>query len=144
MQNSYGYSKLNKTEQVGIEGILKMKYVCKIVDVVDDEVTIKIGTTFITGFVNCGTTEISGAETKIDIILYDDLQIMKTEEHKLSIERKANTFQYTIWGILDIENAILHSTIDFDIGRDELFDYGHLDGKFVKVNVIRIDFIFDR
>ncbi len=37
---------------------------------------------------------------------------------------------------------MLRSVIDFDIDKEELFDYGYLDGLQVKINVLRIDFDF--
>ncbi len=36
----------------------------------------------------------------------------------------------------------MRSVIDFDIDKEELFDYGYLDGLQVKINVLRIDFDF--
>ena len=45
-------------------------------------------------------------------------------------------------GILDIDHSVLKSEIDFEINVEELFDYGDLDGKKVKIDTIRIDFDF--
>ena len=43
-----------------------MKYNCKIINVVDDdEVTIRIGDTYITGFVNCGIIKEIGQESPV-------------------------------------------------------------------------------
>lgn len=121
-----------------------MKYPCKIVGIDDEEVTVEIEKNYITGFVNCGTKIGIGEKAIVDIELYGDLEITQCNEYKPYIERKAKTFQYTLWGILDIDNAMLHSTINFDISIEELFNYGYLDGKAVKVDVLRIDFCFDR
>ncbi len=41
-----------------------------------------------------------------------------------------------------IAGGVLRSVIDFDIDKEELFDYGYLDGLQVKINVLRIDFDF--
>ena len=65
-----------------------MKYNCKIVNIVDDEVTVRIGEANITGFVNCGTIKEIGQEATVEILLYDDLEITQCDEKKVSIERK--------------------------------------------------------
>ena len=78
----------------------------------------------------------------VDISLYDDLKLSLCEENKCGIERKNNTFCYIIFGTLDICNSVLKSVINFEIDKEELFDYGYLDGKHVKTDVIRLDFDF--
>lgn len=119
-----------------------MTYNCKIIDIDEEEVTVKIGETCITGFVNCGMTKKIGEETVIDILLYDDLEVTQCGENKCGIEREAKTFKYSLFGTLDIANAILKSIINFEIDKEELFNYGYLDGKQVKIDVLRIDFHF--
>ena len=57
-----------------------MKYNCEIINIVDDEVTIRIGNVCITGFVNCGVTKRIGQEAIVEILLYDDLEIMQCDE----------------------------------------------------------------
>ena len=61
---------------------MHMKYNWKIVNVVDDEVTIRIGDTYITGFVNCGIIKEIGQEATVEISLYDDLEITQCDEKK--------------------------------------------------------------
>lgn len=70
-------------------------------------------------------------------------QEMQCDEKKLSIERKAQTFEYSLFGTLDITKGILKSVINFEIDKEELYNYGYLDGKQVKVDVLRIDFVFE-
>ena len=117
-----------------------MTYNCKIMDIDEEEITLKIGEVCITGFVNCGTNKEIGEEVEVDILLYDDLKITQWNENKFGIERKRKTFKYAIFGILDIGNAVLKSVIDFKIDDEELRGYEYLDGKQVKVDVLRIDF----
>lgn len=63
--------------------VMHMKYNCKIINVVDDdEVTIRIGDTYITGFVNCGIIKEIGQEATVEISLYDDLEITQCDEKK--------------------------------------------------------------
>ena len=49
------------------------------------------------------------------------------------------------YGVLDIDNHLLKSAINFNIDREYLFNYGYLDGKFVKIDTVRIDIdmVFD-
>ena len=120
-----------------------MKYNCVIKEIEDDEeVTIKIGNTIITGFVNMGLSIPIDKETEVEIEFYDDIEIEETQIREKSILSKG-TYSYSIYGILDIDNGILRSTLDFSIDRDYLYEYGFLDGKYVEVKVNRLDFYFD-
>lgn len=118
-----------------------MKYNCKIISVEEEEVTVQIDKISITGFVNCGVDKNVGQETSVEISLYDDLNITPCDD-KVGLERKHKSFEYSLWGILDIQNGVLKSVIDFEIDENEIFDYGYLDGKYVKIDVLRLDFEF--
>lgn len=120
-----------------------MKYNCEIINIVEDEVTVRIGDACITGFVNCGIIKKIGQEAIVEILLYDDLEITQCDEKKISIERKNQTFEYSLFGTLDIAKGILKSVINFEIDEKELYNYGYLDGKQVKVDVLRIDLDFE-
>lgn len=121
-----------------------MKYNCEILSIVDDdEVTVKIGDVQLTGFVNSGVTESIGEETLVDISLYDDLEIFESDSNTVSIMRKGKSFAYSLYGRLNVNKAMLESVINFEIDEDDLFDYGYLDGKKVKIDVKRIDFCFE-
>lgn len=119
-----------------------MKYNCTIVNSNEEEITIKIGDVYITGFANSGILKNVGEETVVDILLYDDLEICESDKSENCIVRKKNSFAYSLYGVLDIDNLILKSEIDFEIDEQELFDCGHLDGKKVKIDTIRIDLDF--
>lgn len=119
-----------------------MKYKCEIINIVDDEVTVRIGDVYITGFVNCGIIKEIGQKATVEILLYDDLEITECDEKKISIERKNQSFAYSLFGTLDIAKGILKSVINFEIDKEELFNYGYLDGKQVQVDVLRIDLDF--
>ena len=71
-----------------------MLYNCKIINIEEEEITIKIGEVYITGFTNCSVNKGIGEDEVVDISLYDE------------------------------------------------FDYGYLDGKQVKMDVLRLDFDF--
>ena len=112
-----------------------MKYNCVIKDIEDDEeVTIKIGNVIITGFVNMGISIPIDTETEVEI--------EETHIHEKTILSKG-TYSYSIFGVLDIDNSIISSTLDFSIDRECLYEYGFLDGKYVEVKVSRLDFYFD-
>ena len=117
-----------------------MTYNCKIGNIDEEEVTLRIGDICITGFVNCGISKEIGEEALVDISLYDDLKITQCREEKFCIERKDKSFNF---GILDVEKAMLKSVINFKIDAEKLFDYGYLDGKQVKIEVLRLDFDFE-
>ncbi len=121
-----------------------MKYNCEIISIIDDdEVTVRIGGVQLTGFVNSGVTESIGEKTLVDISLYDDLEIFESDSNTVSIMRKGKSFAYSLYGTLNVNKAILESVIDFEIDPEDLFDYGYLDGKKVKIDVKRIDFYFE-
>ena len=122
---------------------MHMKYNCKIINIVEDEVTIRIGDAYITGFVNCGITKEIGQEAIVELLLYDDLEIIQCDKKKINIERRNHTFAYSLFGILDIASGILKSVINFEIAKEELYNYGYLDGKQVQVDVLRIDLDFE-
>lgn len=120
-----------------------MQYDCIIKRIIDDEeVTVKIGNVEITGFVNCGCDKSIGDNCKVDMLLYDDLVICELFDEQVFAIRKGEAYSYEIRGILDVENSLLKSAIDFEVDKEELINYGYLNGKFVSMNVVRIDLDF--
>lgn len=120
-----------------------MQYECIIKNIVDDdEVTVQIGDIQIIGFVNSGCNNKIGDVCSIDISLYDDLEINELVDEEYSAIRKDNSYSYELKGILDIDNHRLKSVIDFDIDEEILMDYWYLDGRYVSINVLRIDLEF--
>lgn len=118
-----------------------MQYECKIIKVVDDEeVTIQIHNIQLVGFVNNGCEKKENDICIIDISLYDDLEIKESEDKDKSIIRRGNSYAYQLKGVLDTNQHVLHSEIDFDINEEDLWDYGYLDGKYVSIDVLRVDF----
>lgn len=119
-----------------------MMYKCKIIGIQDDEVTILINDTEITGFVNRGILFDVGTKTEVVLEFYDKLVIKKSNSDKAYIERMGNSFSYLIVGILNVDEMKIHSIIDFHLDPEDLFDYGFLDGEMVQLEVLRIDFEF--
>lgn len=120
-----------------------MKYECIIVYTDEDEITINIDDVYITGFANSGVLKKEGDKAFVELILYDDIEICTSDISEAKIERDGNTFSYSLYGILDIDKCMLLSLINFKIDKNELFDYGLLDGKMVRLDVMRIDIQFD-
>ncbi len=120
-----------------------MKYECTIINIDEDEVTINIDDVYITGFTNSGVLRKEGDKAFVELVLYDDIEICISDISEAQIERKGNTFSYSLYGILDIDRCMLLSLINFEIDKDELFDYGFLDGKMVRIDVMRLDIRFD-
>jgi len=118
----------------------KMNYKCIILNVDEEEVVIKIKDISIYCFCNIGTLLSKGDKATVNLDLYD-IQITEIND-KIGIYRKGNTYAYDIIGILDINNSILKSCINFPIDREELYDYGYLDGKVIKASVLRINVEF--
>ncbi|MDE6659877.1 MAG: hypothetical protein K2K01_07175 [Eubacterium sp.] len=118
-----------------------MKYDCTITDISDDEITIKIDEVYLVGFDHFGILKNVGDKAVVDITLFDDLHISPSKSDKPAII-KNSVFSYSLIGILDIDNLLLKSKINFEIDKEELFDYGYLDGQMVEIKVLRMDFDF--
>lgn len=119
-----------------------MNYECVIQDVVDDEVTIKIRDTIIVCYANCGCEKNVGDICNVTIDIYDDIQICESNNERFEIIRQGNSLSYYICGVLDVENHMIRSLIDFDIDDNMLMYIGYLDNKYVRVNVVRLDIEF--
>lgn len=122
-----------------------MKYNCTIISKSQEdeyEITVLIEDTYITGFDRFGTLKEIGDTTVVEITLFDDLKIVECDVKKVEIERKNKTFAYALFGILDIDEKVLRSAINFEIDKEILYDYGYLHGKYVRVDVRRIEFDF--
>lgn len=119
-----------------------MKYTCTIIDVSDDEITVLINNTDITGFSNKGILADVGTEIEVEISFFDDLKISKSNQRKPHIWKRGDSLSYSIIGILNVEKARIESLIDFDLDCDDLYDCAFLDGKMVEIEVARIDLEF--
>ena len=117
-----------------------MKYNCTIVEIEDDVVTVSIDDIELTGFFNAGITNETFDEINIKIELYGDLKIEVETRHEKELVKCGDSLAYSISGILDIDNSVLHSLLDFKIDPNILYNHGYLDGKFVRVEVQRLDF----
>lgn len=117
-------------------------YNCKIIDIVDEETfDIKIGTAIIRGF-SFGVQKKVGDVSKVDLGFFD-FEIYPCEEQKKSIVKTNKYYSYELYGILDIENAVLKSEIELELDSELLYDYGYLDGNYVRIDVPRIDIDFE-
>ena len=108
-----------------------------------EEVTIKINDVIITGFVNCGVEKNIGDICDFKIQLYDDLEMKEIAENKKEIHRIGNSYSYYVRGILDIDALKIHSILDIDLEKEDVYDYSFLDSKYVEIRVQRLDINFN-
>lgn len=121
-----------------------MQYRCIITDVVDDEfITVKINEEYLTGFCHPVALEELKEQMIVDIKLFDVTNITPMEEHVIKIAKEGNSLAYRLYGILNVDKCVLRSVIDFELDKSDVFDYGYLDGKPVRVDVTRIDMEFE-
>jgi|LSQX01.3.fsa_nt_gb hypothetical protein len=119
-----------------------MQSKCIIKEIEDDDVlTIQIEDIILTGFFNTGTVFSVGEECMLNIKIYDDVEINESHIKEKTISRIGKSLSYSINGILDIDTSVIHSVLDFDIDKELLFDYAYLHGKYVKISVVRFDFL---
>ena len=118
-----------------------MIYECEIKGVDEEEVIIEIDGIEIVCFCNSGCNYSIGYHTTCELDLFGDLLIEESQEH-VFLERKANTYSYNVVGVLDVENKLLRSCIDFSINESAIWDFSYLDNKMVRVMVSRINIDF--
>ena len=115
---------------------------CKIENVNEEEVTINIDRIIITGFCNSSTTKKSGTNCLVELQFFDKLIFEESEQKEEKICRIGSTYEYVITGRLDVDNLMLYSSINFELEKEDIFDSGYLNGKWVDVKVPRIDLDF--
>ena len=108
-----------------------------------EEVTIKTNDTMITGFVNCGVQKEIGDTCNFEIELYDDLEMQEIVENKKELYRIGNSYSYYIRGILDVDALKIHSILDIDLEKEDIYDYAYLDGKYIEIKVQRLNINFN-
>ena len=118
-----------------------MNYNCVIQTADEEEVTIIIGKTKITGFANAGLDCLSGEKANVEIELFGDLVIKRNPVQEKRI-LNTGAYSYIIYGILDVNKQIIKSEIDFSIDQCYLYEYGYLDNEYVEIIVPRVDFHF--
>ncbi len=107
-----------------------------------EEVTIKTNDIMIIGFVNCGVQKEIGDTCNFEIELFDDLEIKEIAESKKEVHRIGNSYSYYIRGILDVDALKIHSILDIDLEKEDIYDYAYLDGKYIEIKVKRLDINF--
>lgn len=120
-----------------------MKAICTIKKVVDeDTVEIEIERVRLLCFASKGINHQVGDKVVIELNLFDDIEIIRSEiEHPL-IRKGESFFAYYINGILDIDTNSILSVIDFSLESEDLYDYAYLDRQYVEMYVPRFDIDF--
>lgn len=119
-----------------------MNYFCKIKEVIEElEITLDIAGILIKGFDVYGTLLSEGDECLVEINFFDDVTISEVEQNVPSIIQGTG-FKYSFVGRLDFNKRMVKSLIDIELEEEELFGSSYLDGKMVRVDVKRVDFVF--
>ena len=118
-----------------------MKYKCVINQIDDEEITIDINGNEIVCFCNSGCNYNIGDSATCELTLYDDLTIEETNKSE-GIQRLNSSYSYKIVGVLDVDNQMIKSCIDFALDDEDIWDVAYLDSKMVEVEVTRIDIMF--
>ena len=79
---------------------------------------------------------------EIDCVIFDEIILKEIHEPVQKIQCDENDFSHKIYGILDIDMSVVHSSIDIYLDSTYLYDYAYLDGKFVEIVIDRFDIEF--
>lgn len=79
----------------------------------------------------------------IEAEIFDDLGIKEVEKCDKQIRCIDETFSYYIIGKLNIDNSRIESTIDIYLNKEDLYDYGCYDSKYVELKIDRFNIEFD-
>lgn len=109
---------------------------------IEEEVTLELNGVEITCFAGVCPYRIQEGNkypVSFELEVFNDYCIEELNEEKVALQRIGNGFSYWIAGRLD--GSVIHSVIQF---KDEILmsDYSHLDGKFIRMKVDRIDVDF--
>ncbi len=117
-----------------------MKAIVKKIDEsLEEEVLLNISNVEITAFLGYSNFKIcEGAEYEVNLslMMFDDVIIRESSLSIKQITRLNESFKYRIIGVLQ-EDGVLYSSIPFK--EDVFLDYPHLWGKFIELEVDRID-----
>ena len=83
----------------------------------------------------------TGEKVNVEIEFFGDLIIKKNEIQEKKILYNG-AYSYVICGILDVDDGLIKSEINFSIDRYYLYEYGYLDKEYVEIIVPRVDFYF--
>ena len=119
-----------------------MEFQCTVLEIEDEDVmTIDIKGVPLTGFVNSGISLSPGDECRIEVEFFDISSMKESAMMERSIHRKGKSLHQIILGVMDARKCIIHSLLDFEIEKEFFFDNPQLNGKYVEVDVDRIDFL---
>ncbi|HHW39372.1 MAG TPA: hypothetical protein GXX18_19510 [Bacillales bacterium] len=149
------YEVMRKMEYSGgntnfIEGGNYLKYLVTVESfnsLIEEEVVVSIDGQQIRCFMPYGSESEIGMGNQyyadIEVEIFDDLGIKEVEKCVKEIQCINQTFAYYITGKLNIDNSKIESTIDIYLDREDLYDYGYCDSKYVKLKVDRFSIDFD-
>lgn len=113
---------------------------------IEEEVDISINSTRLKCFMPYGTDfwveEGKKYYSEIESIIFDKLIIKEIHEPIKNIQCNLNNFSHKVCGVLDIDNGIVHSSIDVYLDKAYLYDYAYLDSRFIEIVIDRFDIEF--
>lgn len=113
---------------------------------IEEEIDISINSTRLKCFMPYGTDfwVVEGKKyySKIESIIFDKLIIKEIYESIKEIQYSKSSFSHRVHGIMDIDKAVIHSSIDVYLDMAYLYDYAYLDGKFIEIVIDRFDIEF--
>lgn len=113
-----------------------MIYSCLIKANNESDVLVSTNNVDLLCFSNIGIYGDVGDVIPLDIDVYDEFEISKSNCNEKSVKHISG-YQYKITGILNVDKGGVDSLIFFPI--DDLCDYSYLDNEMVELNVIRLN-----
>lgn len=113
-----------------------MIYKCLVKCNDENDVLVNINGVDLLCFSNVGIYADIGNEILLNIDVYDDFNIRKSNKTNKEIEYISG-YEYKISGFLNIEKGGVESLIFFQL--DDLYDYAFLDGTMVDLYILRLN-----
>ncbi|MGX7150186.1 hypothetical protein [Enterococcus ureasiticus] len=78
-------------------------------------------------------------DIELDIVIFDDLEIEKSDLKIKELVQQGDSFSYYIHGIFYPADQIIDAGIDIDLENEDFSDFWYLEKQFVKMRVDRIN-----
>lgn len=108
---------------------------------IEEEIVVNVNGTRLKCFMPYGTDffieEGRKYYSEIEGILFDELIMNEICAPVQKIEIHESDFSHKIFGYLELDEGVIHSSIDVYLDMEYLCDYAYLDGKFVEIIIDR-------
>lgn len=113
---------------------------------IEEEIDVNVNGTKLKCFMPYGTDffveEGRKYYSEIEGILFDELIMNEICAPVQKIEIHESDFSHKIFGYLELDEGVIHSSIDVYLDMEYLCDYAYLDGKFVEIIIDRFNIEF--